>query len=271
MIEILGEIGVNHNGDLLTAYRLVDAAIEAGCTAVKTQLFDSERVYTGDKVAEMKKLELDRRAIRELKVYCDSRQIELIVTPDEIGDAVFLKDIGVKRIKTSSQDVTNIPFLKAVAALGLPMIVSTGACSWLEMNRAIVAVMGEITSSRLTVLHCVSAYPAPLAQMNLKGITRLRAMTYSKVGLSDHTTGCEAAVMALALGATTFEKHITLDARQDGPDHAASMEPDGMAHYVKTLKECEGALGDGIKRVMLCELENRKWFEEFVARRKALI
>ncbi len=260
--EVIGEIGVCHNGDFATACALVDAAMDAGCTAVKTQLFDPDRVYAGwPEHALMKKLALSRQQIVDLKGYCDRRGTELIVTPDEIEDAVFLKSIGVKRIKTSSQDVTNLPFLRAIGALGLPVIFSTGACSWDEL------CAGVKETRAATILHCVSAYPAPLDEMNLKVIADLDWFPCN-VGLSDHTEGNEAAMLALALGATVFEKHITLDKNQDGPDHAASATPDEMWEYVQALKRAEAALGDGIKRVMPCEVENRKRYERFIAPRR---
>src|SRR6185369_5683014 len=170
MIEIIAEIGVNHNGSFNTACVLVESAIEAGCTAVKTQLWDTERVYPRERWDEMKKLELSRVEIAKLKGYCDHRGIEFICTPDEIEDAIFLADeVGVKRIKISSQDITNIPFLKEVARLNLPMIVSTGACTRQEMDDAMVACWGA-TSQKITPLHCVSAYPAPMWDMNMRVI-----------------------------------------------------------------------------------------------------
>src|SRR5882672_10804728 len=169
MIEVIAEIGVNHNGDFFTACKLVDAAIEAGATAVKTQLWNTERVYPRERWDEMKRLELSRNDIQTLQAFCRGRGIELIVTPDELDDATFLRDIGVKRIKTSSQDVTNLRFLTGVGMLGLPVIFSTGACNWAEMNIGLKALHGGSHDSDLhiTLLHCVSAYPAPVFEMNL--------------------------------------------------------------------------------------------------------
>lgn len=265
MIEVIAEIGVNHNGDFLTACKLVDAAISCGCSAVKTQLWNSERVYRGDKIAEMKKLELSRRQISDLNAFCRGRGVELIVTPDEYDDAVFLKKIGLRRIKTSSQDVTNQYFLKQIGELGLPVIYSTGACNWPELFAGYQAIRRPDT----TILHCVSAYPAPLEETNMRVLKRLieGAVGEAKAfGLSDHSIGNEAAVMALALGATVFERHLTLDRDADGPDHASSMTPDEMWFYVQSLRRCEAAMGDGDKRVMPCEQVNRAKFEAFRGR-----
>lgn len=267
MIEIIAEMGVNHNGSRDTAFALVDAAIGAGCMIVKTQLWNTERVYPRERWDEMKRLELSQMDIAHLKHYCDMHGVELIVTPDEIEDAQFLKEIGVKRIKTSSQDITNIPFLRGVAALGLPMIVSTGACDWFEMMIAMREIRG-VSGEWPSILHCVSCYPAPLAEMNLRVIPFLWRTFGRNVGLSDHTIGSDAAIMALALGARIFEKHLTLDRNQDGPDHKASAMPDELWYYVQILKQCEAALGDGEKRVMSCEVSNRAQFDKFIEFRK---
>lgn len=264
MIEVCAEIGVNHQGSIETACKLVDAAIGAGADTVKTQLWNTERVYPRERWAEMKKLELSRYDIMQLKQYCDIKGIELIVTPDEIEDAQYLKQIGVKRIKTSSQDITNLLFLKAVESLGLPMIVSTGACTWHEMDKAIATLTAA--RRRLTVLHCVSAYPAPIDEINLLALKKIP--DFVAKGLSDHTSGYTAALVALGLGATMFEKHLTLDSTMPGPDHAASLQPPEMKFYINSLRLGSTALGDGIKRIMPCEVENRKRYEEFIAPRK---
>jgi sialic acid synthase SpsE len=264
MIEVIGEIGVNHNGSLQTARKLADAAKEVGCDVVKTQLWNTERVYPKGRWAEMKALELDRDKIFALKEHCDSIGIEFLCTPDEIEDAMFLVGIGVKRIKTSSQDITNLPFLRGIAMVKLPMIVSTGACTRNEMDAAISACTG----AKITPLHCVSAYPASVAEMNLRVIEYMKKTYYLPVGLSDHTIGNEAAVLALACGATVFEKHLTLDKMQDGPDHVCSATPQEMSNYIAALKRADVILGDGVKRIMPSEAENRKRYDAFIAPRK---
>jgi len=268
VIEIVAEIGVNHQGSVGHALNLVDAAIACGVDAVKFQAWRTERVYSGEEATRMAKLELSRESLAYIKNYCDQKRIEFICTPDEYDDAVFLKALGVRRIKTSSQDITNLPFLRQVSMLGLPMIVSTGASTEDEVRSA-MKVLFNIPSNypKPTLLHCVSAYPAPLDQMNLRAINFLRGF-YCKVGLSDHTERAIAAVMAVALGATVFEKHITMDRRQSGPDHAASLTPAQMSVYVQMVRSAEKALGDGIKGIMPCEQENRARFENFIRPRK---
>lgn len=267
-IEIIAEIGVNHNGSIATAIKLIDAARAAGCDTVKFQLWNTERVYPRERWYEMKRLELSRAQIVHLKGHCDNIGIEFLCTPDEVEDARFLKSIGVKRIKTSSQDITNLRFLKEVAELDLPLIVSTGACTRVEMDRAFATVIRETTVFRPVFLHCVSAYPAPLDQMNLNVIFYLVRTFGPHVGLSDHSLGNNAALIALGLGARVFEKHLTLNTYQSGPDHAASLDPVQMADYVFRLRAAERALGDGIKRIMPCEEENRARYEAFIAPRK---
>lgn len=273
VIEIIAEIGVNHDGSFTRAIELIDAAKDCGCDTVKFQLWSTERVYPRERWSEMKALEFTRAAIAELKLYCDRIGIGFLCTPDELDDAVFLKSIGCARIKTSSQDVTNTAFLRGVAALGLPMIVSTGAASMPEVRKAHFVVSNEQSHTRvlpITLLHCVSAYPAPLDQMNLRVVANMRWFNPSAtvIGLSDHTIGTTAALLALALGATVFEKHLTHDVCARGPDHAASANPALMKWYVAALREAERALGDGNKRVMPCEVENRKQYEAFIAARK---
>lgn len=264
MVEIVAEIGVNHDGSMDKALQLMEAAQDAGCNTVKYQLFSAERSYAPERCEEMKRLELSRDNIKELKRAAELMKIGFLCTPDDLDDARFLRDIGVERIKIGSSNVTNLPLLRAVAAFDVDVILSTGACSQFEVAKA-VQQFGRINCGELILLHCVSAYPAPLSQMNMRAINMLAAYGYP-VGLSDHTLGTDAAVMALAMGACIIEKHLTLDRNADGPDHWASIEPDEMKRFVETLRHCEIALGDGPKRVMPCEEENRKAYEAFVAR-----
>ena len=266
-MELICEIGVNHCGSLATAMALASEAKACGCDAVKTQLWTTERVYLPERWDEMKALELSRDDIAKLKVYCENLGVELIVTPDEIEDAIFLADAGFKRIKTSSQDITNLPFLNEVAKLGLPMIVSTGACSQEEMNLAVFMLAGQIGDKNLTVLHCVSAYPAPDLEMNVRVIERMRQQFYGRVGLSDHCMSTTPALLAVACGATVFEKHLTFDRTAHGPDHAASLHPEEMKQYVDAIRRAAVIMGNGIKRVMPCEQANRARYEQFIAPR----
>ena len=276
---IIGEAGVNHNGDIDTAFRLVDAALEAGCDAIKFQTWITEKVYSRNKsikpeyqqrttnAAEseyetIKALELSYEDFGRIKSYCEQRGILFFSTPDEADSADFLARLGMGLMKTASQDVTNTPFLRHVAQLGMPVIFSTGACTLTELAEGVETILAE--TNELIILHCVSSYPAPMEQMNLMLIPSLRGMFGCPVGLSDHTAGTEVACAAVALGARVFEKHLTLDKSMAGPDHQASLDPDEMRHYCQTLRDVRVALGDGVKRVMPCEENTRRAFRRFL-------
>ncbi len=264
-IEIIAEIGVNHNGDFNTAVELVHAAVAAGVTTAKFQLWDTESVYPRERWDEMKALELSSRQMVELHDICRQAGIRFLCTPDNIDDAVFLKHIGVDRLKIGSSNVTNQPLLKNIATLGLPVILSTGACEFAEMSQAVHL----LKNVPLAIMHCLSAYPAPLAQMNLLVIRDLQKRYRRPIGFSDHTLDETAALIALGLGARTFEKHLTLDRTQPGPDHKASMDAMQMKWYVSALRDGATALGSGVKQLMPCEVENRKEYDRFVAQQAA--
>ncbi len=276
---IIAEAGVNHNGDIRLARKLVDAAVESGADAVKFQTWITEKVFSRSRsikadyqqhttdAAEsaydmIKKLELGFDAFRELKAYCDEKGIICFSTPDEPDSANFLAEIGMPLMKTSSQDVTNVPFLRHVARLGKPIIFSTGASTLSELVEAAEAIRSE--TDEMMILHCVSCYPAPVEQMNLNFITTLKRMFSCPIGFSDHTPGQEVACAAVALGARIFEKHLTLDRSMAGPDHQASLEPAEFRAYVTALRDVRKALGDGFKRVMPCEEDTRKAIRRFL-------
>ncbi len=276
---IIGEVGVNHNGDLQTAKKLVDVAKDAGCDAVKFQTWITERVYskslsikpeyqlrtTDQKESEfdtIKKLELTFDDFRELKKYCGKKEILFFSTPDEIESADFLVNLGVPMLKTASQDVTNLPFLRYIAETGLPVIFSSGACTAAELNEAIDTIYR--INKKLVILHCLSAYPAPIEELNLNVLGHLRQKYNCPIGFSDHTTGVEAACAAVALGARFFEKHLTYDTKAPGPDHQASLDPFALTSYVSTLRKVFKALGDGEKKIMPSEVNTRKAFRRFL-------
>ena len=276
---IIAEAGVNHNGNINTAFQLVDAAVNAGCNAVKFQTWITEKVYSRDKSIKpeyqarttsaseseydtIKKLELSFEDFESIKSYCDQRGILFFSTPDESDSANFLAGLGVGLMKTASQDVTNTPFLAHIARLGMPVIFSTGACTLTELAEGVETILAE--TNELIILHCVSSYPAPLEQMNLFVIPNLRNAFGCPVGLSDHTTGAEVACAAVALGARVFEKHLTLDKSMEGPDHQASLDPEEMRRYCQALRDVHSALGDGLKRIMPCEENTRKAFRRYL-------
>lgn len=265
---IIAEAGVNHNGDLDTAFRLVDAAIASGADVVKFQTFqtaslvtptaakaDYQQQATGadeSQYAMLKRLELPFDAFRQLMRYCRRKRILFLSTPFDEESADFLDRLGVAAFKIPSGELTNLPFLKRVAGYRKPMIVSTGMASLAEVNTA-VRTIRETGPAALALLHCVSSYPADPATVNLRAMQTMATAFRVPIGFSDHTAGLEIAAAAVALGACIVEKHFTLDRRQVGPDHQASIEPHELAALVRTLRNVERALGDGHKRPELCE------------------
>jgi len=265
---VIAEIGVNHNGSMDMARRLIDVALDAGCDAAKFQVFRAEQLVTkgaskasyqarttGEDETQfqmLKSLELATDDIRSLKRYCDERGIEFLATPFDEQSASLLVGLGVRRIKVSSGDLTNVPLLDHLRRLGLPVILSTGMATLDEVRVAVTA----LSAVDLTLLHCVTSYPAPEGASNLSAMETMRRYFGLPVGWSDHTLGTTIALAAAALGASVIEKHITLGRDLPGPDHAASLEPAELAEMVRGVRLIDGAIGDGIKRPQACEIEN---------------
>ncbi len=272
-VFIVAEAGVNHNGDPALARRLVDVAAEAGADAVKFQTFRSEALVSrsapkaayqreaadrDESQAEMlARLELTLDQHAELQEHCAKRGILFFSSPFDERSADVLDTLGVRLFKLPSGEITNLPFLRHVAAKGKPIILSTGMSTLAEVAEA-VAQIRAAGDPLLALLHCVSAYPAPASEMNLRAMDTLRERFGCPVGLSDHTLGIEVAVAAVARGAAIVEKHLTLDKRLPGPDHRASLDPGEMAALVRAIRTVEAALGDGEKRPMPSEDDTRR-------------
>lgn len=272
-VFIVGEAGVNHNGDLGLARRLVDVAAEAGADAVKFQTFRSEALVSrnapkaayqrettgaGESQREMlARLELTLDQHAEIREHCAKRGILFFSTPFDELSADALETLGVALFKLPSGEITNLPFLRHVASKRKPIILSTGMSTLAEVAQAVAAIR-EAGDPPLALLHCVSAYPAPASEMNLRAMDTLRERFGCPVGLSDHTLGIEVAAAAVARGATIVEKHFTLDKRLPGPDHLASLEPGELARLVRAIRTVEAALGDGEKRPMPSEMDTRR-------------
>jgi N,N'-diacetyllegionaminate synthase len=271
-VFVIAEAGVNHNGDIALAHRLVDAAADAGADAVKFQTFRAERVAGAESpkaayqkettdAAEsqldmLRKLELPWEAHAALKRQCDERNIEFMSTPFDPDSADFLVETGIRRFKTGSGELTNLPFLEHAARHGLPMILSTGMATLEEIGDAVEAVR-KAGAGEISLLHCVSNYPAAPEDTNLRAMQKMADAFDVPVGLSDHTMGIAVATGAAALGASIIEKHFTLDRTMTGPDHLASIEPDGLKQMVDAIRTVTAALGDGEKRPAESERENR--------------
>ncbi|MCG8637442.1 MAG: N-acetylneuraminate synthase family protein [Desulfobacterales bacterium] len=255
---IIAEAGINHNGDLDIAGKMVDAAVDCGVDALKFQTFtasefvgDKSEVYTyetqGKKVSEsmldmFARHEFRAGEWREIADYCRQKGIIFFSTPQDRDNLALLNRIGVPAIKVGSDDLVNLPLIRAYAGHGLPMILSTGMGYLDEIESAVKTVLDQ--NSNLALLHCTSQYPTPLQDLNLSKITELkRRFPNTVTGFSDHSSGCEAAVMSVALGAKIFEKHFTLDRNMYGPDHRFSSDPAEMASLVRRIRETETSLG----------------------------
>jgi N-acetylneuraminate synthase/N,N'-diacetyllegionaminate synthase len=267
---IIAEAGVNHNGDLDLAERLVDAAAGAGADAVKFQTFHAERLVslaapkaeyqrertdaTESQLDMLRRLELSPEAHRELHSYCRQRGIIFLSTPFDTASADLLEELEVPAFKIGSGEITNWPLLEYVARKGKPVILSTGMSYLSEVDEA-VRTMQESGCEELILLHCVSNYPAKASDANLRAIHTMAAAFGVPVGYSDHTLGIEVPVAAVALGACVIEKHLTLDRSLSGPDHHASFSPAEFAEMTRAIREVETALGDGRKQPMPAEVE----------------
>jgi N-acetylneuraminate synthase len=265
---IIAEAGVNHNGDISHAKSLIDIAAEAGADAVKFQTFIAEEVVTqnapkaryqveatgaSDSQQDLiRNLQLSYEEFVELSLYSQEKQILFLSTAFDIESLEFLVNLGVKALKIPSGEITNFPFLTKAARYQIPVILSTGMSSLGEVESA-VHVIRKNGDPGLILLHCVSAYPADPSSCNLKAMKTMEISFNVPVGFSDHTQGIEIALAAVALGAPVIEKHFTLDRSLPGPDHAASLEPVEFGSLVKGIRNVESALGNGIKRQMLCE------------------
>ena len=269
-VYIIAEAGVNHNGDINLAYKLVDAAKAAGVDCIKFQTFKSENLVshtaqkaeyqkaaTGDSSQQdmLKQLELSFGEFVSLKEYCDRKGICFLSTPFDFESIEFLNSIEMPFWKIPSGEVTNYPYLVALAKTGKPVVMSTGMCEMREIEDAI-AVLRENGTSDIKLLHCNTEYPTPYEDVNLRAMKTLRDAFGVEVGYSDHTKGIEVPIAAVAMGAAVIEKHFTLDRNMEGPDHKASLEPQELKQMVDSIRHIEAALGSGDKRPSPSEKKN---------------
>lgn len=272
-VFIVAEAGVNHNGDVGLAKKLVDAAKDAGADAVKFQVFKAEKVVikkaekakyqketTGSEESQyemIKKLELTREDFKELADYANKRDIMFLASPFGKESVDLLDEIGVPAFKVASGEITNFPLLKYMAKKGKPIILSTGMATLEEIEEALRAIRDQ-GNEDIVLLHCVTNYPAKVEDVNLKAIQTLKYAFKLPVGFSDHTLGTTISLAAVALGAVVIEKHFTLDRNLPGPDHKASLEPHELEEMVRAIRKVERALGDGVKRPTEGEEEMKK-------------
>jgi len=273
-VLIIAEAGVNHNGEIEIAKSLIDAAVESKVDIVKFQTFSADRqvtknagkakyqIETTDKNetqhSMLKKLELSVEMHIELINHCKKRNIEFISTAFDIQSVNLLQSLGQRLFKIPSGEITNFPYLEHIGKIGKPIILSTGMSTLNEIRIALELLQKAGTSKNLiTVLHCTTSYPVPMSDVNLLAMRTIKDEFEVKVGYSDHTLGIEIPIAAVALGASVIEKHFTLDRNLPGPDHKASLEPNELQEMIRTIRNVEQAMGDGIKQVMPSETENR--------------
>lgn len=270
-VFVIAEAGVNHNGNLELAKKLVDAAKDAGADCVKFQTFISKNIVSRkaskadyqklltDPVETqydmLKKLELSHDEFKELYEYCNLKRIEFMSTAFDLESIEFLESLEISKWKIPSGDITNLPYLVRIARIHKPIILSTGMCT-LDEIRTVINILKDNNAGDLTVLHCTTEYPTPFKDVNLKAMISIRDEFDVKVGYSDHTEGIEVPIAAVALGATVIEKHITLDRNMEGPDHKASIEPKDFKAMVDSIRHIEQAIGDGTKIPVESEKKN---------------
>lgn len=254
---VIAELGVNHNGAREQALRLLECAREAGADAVKLQIFEPAElcsvVYRADEIKMLEGLRLTEADFFAICAAARALQMPVFATPFDEPSLDLLLRLEIPVIKIASGEVTHTPFLARVACTKRPVILSTGACEWADVDRA-VATLRENGCRHLSLLHCTSAYPPPDAELHLRVLPALQARYPDCLaGFSDHSLGGEAAVAAVALGARLIEKHLTLNCDDAGPDHAASADPAGFAALVKAVRRTEQLLGSGVKKIQPCE------------------
>ncbi|MDO8527427.1 MAG: N-acetylneuraminate synthase [Deltaproteobacteria bacterium] len=278
---LIAEAGVNHNGDIRLAHELIDVAKASGADAVKFQTFVTENLMSPSapladyqkKSGELsqfemaKQLELSFDDFITLKKYAEKQGITFLSTPDEEESLEFLVSLNLEAIKVGSGELTNLPFLRLIAKANRPVILSTGMSTLVEIEKAVSAIR-SLGNHQIVLLHCVSEYPAPFADVNLKAMQTMRETFQLPVGFSDHTLGFSVSLAAAALGASVIEKHFTLDKSMKGPDHACSLEPSELKALADGLKEIALAMGNGIKVPAPSELKNREVVRKSIVAKK---
>ncbi len=287
MILIIAEAGVNHNGSIDVAKKMIDVAINADADYVKFQTFKAQKLVsihaekadyqketTNNEESQfnmIKKLELDTDAHEELFSYCRNKGIKFISTPFDLDSIDLLFELGVELFKVGSGEITNYPYLKKIASKKLPVILSTGMSNLSDVEQALdVLLNGGLRREIITLLHANTEYPTPMEDVNLKAMLTLKDAFKTNIGYSDHTLGIEVPIAAAAMGATVIEKHFTLDKTMEGPDHKASLEPNELISMVKAIRNIEKAMGTGIKKPSNSEKKNIPIARKSIVARKKI-
>lgn len=270
---IIAEAGVNHNGNMDIAKRLIDAAADAGVDYVKFQTFKTENLVSFNaptaeyqkaatqetsQYAMLKRLELNEQQHIELIEYCNKKEVKFLSTAFDMDSIDLLESLNLDLWKIPSGEITNYPYLARIAATGKPIIMSTGMCDTSDINNALDALIENgATNESITLLHCNTQYPTPYEDVNLLAMNTIKSDYGLATGYSDHTQGIEIPVAAVALGACVIEKHFTLDRNMEGPDHKASLEPAELKKMVEAIRIVEQALGSTSKTVSPSEAQNK--------------
>lgn len=271
MTFIIAEAGVNHNGNIDLAKRMIDIASEYSVDAIKFQTFKTKNLvsknakkanYQNNTTDQnesqfdmIKKLELDIKTHKELIEYCKYKNIMFLSTPFDLESIDLLNDLGLEIFKIPSGEITNLPYLEKIGKLKKKIILSTGMSTLNEIENAL-NVLRENGTKDITVLHCNTEYPTPMEDVNLNAMNTIKEKLNVEVGYSDHTLGIEVPIAAVSMGAKVIEKHFTLDKNMEGPDHKASLEPNELKQMVECIRNIEKALGDGIKNPSKSEMKN---------------
>jgi N,N'-diacetyllegionaminate synthase len=271
---IIAEAGVNHNGDIEIAKKLIDVASEAGADYVKFQTFKAEKIATknaskaeyqkkntgndDNQLKMLKQLELSEDDHKQLIRYCVEKSIRFLSTPFDLDSIDLLKNLGIRVGKIPSGELTNLPYLLKMAGTFDELILSTGMADVSEIAASINAIVDSgFPKNKLTILHCTTEYPTPFSEVNLLAMQSMAKQFDVAAGYSDHTRGIEVPIAAVALGAVVIEKHFTLDRNMEGPDHKASLEPEELKAMVSAIRNIEKALGDGMKKPTESEIKNK--------------
>jgi len=274
-VLIIAEAGVNHNGSIETAKKMIDKAVDADVDIIKFQTFKSEKLVSksaqqaeyqkknigsstdNSQLNMLKKLELSHTDHKELIEYCHTKGIKFFSTAFDLESVDYLHSLNIGLWKIPSGEITNYPYLKKIAQFGEPVILSTGMCEMEDIEAALRVLKDNgLSKDKISILHCNTEYPTPFKDVNLLAMNELKERFGVRVGYSDHTKGIEVPIAAVALGAEIIEKHFTLDRNMEGPDHKASLEPDELKAMVSAIRNIELALGDGHKTISESERKN---------------
>lgn len=270
-VFIIAEAGVNHNGNISIAKKLIDKAIEIGADAIKFQSFKTKNIVVknSEKAQYQKKdnnsnetqfqmlnkLELTYEAHKKLFDYCEKKGIMFLSSAFDLESIDILRELDIEILKIPSGEITNLPYLEKIGSLKKKVFLSSGMSTLGEIEKAL-QLLNENGTTDITVLHCNTEYPTPMNDVNLKAMKTIKESFKVEIGYSDHTLGIEVAIAAVALGAKVIEKHFTLDKEMEGPDHKASLEPTEFGLMIKSIRNVEKALGDGIKKPSQSEIKN---------------